>query len=72
MIAIQLRTTNHVPVVEEKPILHTEAEEENPVQHGTNFADFETKEDTFREFVKLLLKNIMMNLMLLKRKMMLN
>ena len=70
MIAIQLRTTNHVPVVEEKPILHTEAEEENPVQHGTNFADFETKEDTFREFVKLLLRKTLMNLKISKRMMM--
>ena len=70
MIAIQLRTTNHVPVVEEKPILHTEAEEENPVQHGTNFADFETKEDTSREFVKLLLRKTLMNLEISKEMMM--
>ena len=61
---------NLVPVVEEKPILQTEPPEENPVQHGTNFADFATKEDTSREFVKLLLRKILMNLKISKRMMM--
>ena len=67
MIAIQLRTMNLVPVVEEKPILQTEPPEEDPVQHGTNFADFATKEDISREFVKLLLRKTLMNLKVSKR-----
>ena len=70
MIAMQLRTMKLVLVVEERPILQTESPEENPVQHGTNSADFATKEGTSREFVKLLLRKILMNLKRSKRRMM--
>ena len=70
MIAIQLRSMKLVPVVEERPILHTELPEENSVQHGTNFADFATREDISREFVKLLLRKTLMNLKVSKRIMM--
>ena len=59
--------TNLVVIVVKETILHTELQEENSVLHGTNIADFVTKEDIFRKFAKLLLRNMLMNLKLMMR-----
>ena len=61
-----------VVAVEEQVILPTDHQEEDYVQHGTNHAIPATKEAIFRRFAKQLLKNMLMNLKHLKRKITMN
>ena len=68
MICIHLGTMSHVGVVEEKVIHHTDNQEEDYVQHGTNYAIYATKEDISRGFPKQLIKNKWRNLKHWKRK----